>query len=80
MFYTIIIKSDSQAVNRYDSINAAEAAFHTEMAYAYTADVTTTCLIVDATGKRLKLDSYVKPEPIPEQDEEPVEEEPGNVN
>lgn len=68
MYYVVIIKPDSQAVNRFETLDAAYAAFHTEMAYAYTAQISTTCYITDNGGNMKVRECYEAP--IPNTDEE----------
>lgn len=50
MFFVTIIKDDSQAITRYNEVEAAMSAFHSEMAYAYNAKVATTCYVTDKYG------------------------------
>lgn len=60
-FYLITIKADSQAITAYDTRETAMYAFHTEIAYAYNAQIDTTCMIVDTTGRTIKVERYEKP-------------------
>lgn len=64
-YYVIIIKVDSQAINVYDSQDAALSAFHSEMAYAYNAKISTTCIVTDTYGSQIKRERYEIPvEPV----------------
>lgn len=53
MFYMVIIKEDSQAVYKHDTVNAAKAAQHTELAYAYTTGAKCTAMVLDKFGNVL---------------------------
>lgn len=61
-YYLVIIKADSQAINVYDSQDAALSAFHSEMAYAYNAHINTTCIVTDTYGSQIKRERYESPE------------------
>lgn len=60
-YYLITIKQDSQSINAYDTQNAALAAFHTEMAYAYNSGIETTCIVTDKFGSQNKVGRYEVP-------------------
>ena len=53
-YYVITFKLDSQSTFGYDTLNAALAAFHAEMAYAYNTGTTTVCVITDKLGNQLR--------------------------
>ena len=61
MFYTIILKSDSQAIFAYSTQAAATEKFHSEMAYAYNQAISTTCVVMDVHGATHKSEEYVAP-------------------
>ena len=61
MFYCIIMKSDSQAIFKYDTKAGALAKFHDEMAYAYNQGISTTCVVMDNNGAVYKSEQYVAP-------------------
>ena len=54
MIYLIVIKSDSQAISRYEDIETAMMNFHNEMSYAYNAKIKTTCYITNELGVYIK--------------------------
>lgn len=57
-FYAIIIKADSQAIFRYDTVEGACDKYHTELAYGYNVGIPTTCMVVDGMGTVIKCESY----------------------
>ena len=57
-YYLITIKQDSQSINAYNTQNAALAAFHTEMAYAYNSGIETTCIVTDKYGSQNKVGRF----------------------
>ena len=61
MFYTIIMKSDSQAILKFDTQAAATEKFHSEMAYAYNQGISTTCVVMDNAGAVHKSEQYIAP-------------------
>lgn len=61
MFYCIIMKSDSQAIFKYDTKAGALAKFHDEMGYAYKQGITTTCVVMDNQGASHKSEAYTAP-------------------
>jgi len=61
MFYTIIMKSDSQAIFKFDTKAAATEKFHSELAYAYNQGISTTCVVMDIQGAVYKSEQYIAP-------------------
>lgn len=64
MYYVIIIKPDSHAINRYDNQDAAMSAFHNEMAYAYNNHINTTVVVTDIYGSQIKRERFEQPVPV----------------
>ena len=65
-YYNIIIKSESQAINAYETQDEAMSAFHNEMAYAYNAKVETTCIVTDSYGAQIKRERFALPVEVTE--------------
>lgn len=63
-YYVTIIKDDSRACYEYEDKTAAMASFHTEMAYACNAKISTLCVVVNFNGTIEKVEKYTAP-PIP---------------
>lgn len=61
MFYTIILKSDSQAIFAYETQAAATEKFHSELAYAYNQGISCTCVVMDKHGAVYKSEEYIAP-------------------
>jgi len=61
MFYTIIIKSDSQAIFSYSTQAGATEKFHTELAYAMNQGLTCTCVVMDSLGAVYRSEHYTAP-------------------
>lgn len=53
-YYLTTIKSDSQAIFKYEDIETAMTNFHNEMSYAYNAKIKTTCYITNELGVYIK--------------------------
>lgn len=70
MFYLVIIKADSQVINKYENQDSAMSALHSEMAYAYNAHIDTTCMVTDAYGSQIKRERYSAPSPVEENAEQ----------
>lgn len=66
-YYLVIIQNNSScAIYSYDGIDAALAAYHTELAYRGEGREKTVCVILDADGYSVYTQSwqpYVAPEP-----------------
>ena len=56
MFYTIIIKSNSQAIYKYDNEKAAYASLHHEQEYSINANEYCLCMVINAEGAVVKYD------------------------
>ena len=78
MFYLVIIQNDaSQAVYKYDTLDAALAAFHAEMAYRADGRNSTVCVILNRIGEVIKREDWTRePEPVQIPQPEPEPEEP----
>lgn len=57
-YYSIVIKTDSQAINAYEDKDGAMSAYFSELAYAYSAKIDTTCMVVDEYGGVLRSERY----------------------
>ena len=66
MFYTIIIKADSQSIFKHETSNEAMEKFHNEMAYAYNQHIATTVMVVDNIGHVLECKVYEEPTVVEE--------------
>lgn len=61
MYYLVIIQNDStQAIYAYQTLDAALAAFHSELAYRAEARTKTVCSILNNLGELIKREAYVK--------------------
>lgn len=63
-YYVTVIKDDSRACYEYEDKTAAMASFHTEMAYACNAKISTLCVVVNSNGTIVKVEKYTAP-PVP---------------
>lgn len=61
MFYTILIREQTQAIFAYAELQDAVGKFHAEMAYAHDANLRTTCLVVDSMGCCVKAPEVYEP-------------------
>ena len=61
MFYTIVMKSDSQAIYKYATEDEAIEKFHHELDYAYNQHISTTCVVMDVHGANHKSEEYTAP-------------------
>lgn len=59
--YVTVIKDDSRACYEYEDKTAALASFHTEMAYACNAKISTLCVVVNSNGTIVKVEKYTAP-------------------
>ena len=59
--YLAIVKDDSRALNEYANKKAAMASFHSEMAYACNAEITTLCLVIAESGSVIASEKYTAP-------------------
>ena len=70
IYYLLIIQNggadSTQAVYKYDNIDDALAAYHSELAYRNTSRQMTTCVILDAYGNSVFKDCWEKREEITE--------------
>ena len=70
MYYVITIQNDTTpAIFSYDSMEAALAYFHSELAYRHESRTSTRCMIVDHELSLIRQESYVAPvtaEPVEE--------------
>lgn len=63
MFYLVIMQNDeTQAVFRYGTLDAALAAFHTELAYRGEGRNKTVCTILNRIGEAIKRECWERPE------------------
>ena len=60
-FVTLIQNDSTAACFAYDTKPAAMGKFHTEMAYAMTAGVTTLCIVTNANGAIVANEKYTAP-------------------
>jgi len=60
MFLFIIQNGSTTASFKYDSMDECLVAFHNELAWRADDRVSTVCLIIDAQGRVVKMDSYYK--------------------
>ena len=59
MFYLAIIQNKTtKALNDYPSLDAALAAFHSELAYRANGRTSTMCLIIDEFGNPVKKEYW----------------------
>ena len=63
MYFLVIIQNagysnPSQAIYKYDTIDAALAAYHTELAYRADARHLTSCVILDRDGFSIYRDTW----------------------
>lgn len=65
-FVTIIQNDETCACFAYDSKAAALGKFHTEMAYAMNAGITTLCSVMSANGSVIATEKYTAPTPEPD--------------
>ena len=69
-FVTIVQNDSTCACFAYDGRAAALGKFHTEMAYAMNAGITTLCNVMNSNGNVVASEKYTAPPaPAPEQDE-----------
>lgn len=72
MYYLVIIQNnDTQAIYRHNSLDAAMAAFHTEMAYRAEGRTSTKCAILDSDMCIVRSEVYTAS--ISNNAEEPTE-------
>lgn len=72
MYYLIKVQNDSiPAIASYDTIEAATAEFHQEMAYRHESRFSTKCLILDSNLMAIRSETYTAP--VPEPNAEPTE-------
>lgn len=73
MYYVITIQNNTiPAIYSYETMEAALAYFHTELAYRHESRTSTRCMIVDSELSLIRQESYVAP--VPDNTEEPNEE------
>lgn len=66
MFYLAIMQNDeTQALFRYDTLDAALAAFHTELAYRGDGRNKTVCAILNRIGEVVKRECWERAETPP---------------
>lgn len=59
MFYLVIIQNDaSRAVYKYDTLDAALAQFHNELAYRAEGRIKTVCVILNNIGELVKREDW----------------------
>ena len=62
MYYVLIVQNKTtQAVFRYDSIEAAQAKYHEELAYRAEGRTSTDCAILDETLRVVIKENYTAP-------------------
>lgn len=62
MYYLIKVQNDSiPAIAAYDTLEAVNAEFHTEMAYRHESRYSTKCMILDADLVVVRTEVYTKP-------------------
>ena len=61
MYYTTIIKTDSQVITKYDTYEGAMESFHTEMAYAYNQRLNITAYVTNVYGAFLQKPVHYAP-------------------
>lgn len=72
MYYVITIQNNTiPAIHSYETMEAALAYFHTELAYRHESRTSTRCMIVDSELSLIRQESYVAP--FPEPNAEPTE-------
>lgn len=60
MYIFICIQNGSiPLMYSFDTINAALAQYHTELAYRHESRTSTMCMIIDAAGIVLKQETYI---------------------
>lgn len=59
--YVAIIKEDSRALYEHADKKAAMASFHSEMAYACNAGITTLCLVIAESGSVIASEKFTAP-------------------
>lgn len=60
MYYLVIVQNDSTtAIYRYNSLETALAAYHTELAYRSEERTSTKCAILDSELHVVKCETYV---------------------
>lgn len=60
-YYLVIIQNDaSQSVTRYDALDSAESALHTELAYRGEGRFSTVCVILDSNGNQVESDNWYR--------------------
>lgn len=71
MYYLVIVQNNNtQAVYAYNNLDAALAAFHSEMAYRAEGRTSTKCAILDESMYIVKSETYTKePEPAAESEQ-----------
>lgn len=75
-FYLIIVQNESAvAIYSYDTMDAALAAYHSELAYRSELRTSTDCAILNEALQVMMRESYTAPAPEPEPTPEP---EPNN--
>lgn len=66
MYYLIIIQNDdTQAIYRYNSLDAVMAAYHTELAYRAEGRTSTKCAILDSDMCVVRSEVFTAPTPEP---------------
>lgn len=61
MYYLVIAQNnDTQAVYRYDTMDAALAAYHAELAYRAEGRTSTKCAILDTELRYIMGETYAK--------------------
>ena len=69
MYYLITVQNDSTpSMLGYESLSAAESAFHTELAYRHEERNITRCMIINERLEILRSESYTKKSTVPEED------------
>lgn len=64
MYYLMIVQNNNtQAVYAYDNLDAALAAFHSELAYRAEGRTSTKCALLDESMYIVKSETYTK-EPV----------------
>ena len=58
MFYAVVMKSDSQAIFKYNTKREAMEKYHSELAYAYSQNITTTCQVIDIQGTNYATEAF----------------------
>lgn len=64
-YYLVIVQNDSaQAIYVYDGIDAALAAYHSELAYRAESRVKTLCVIIDSFGNTIRKECWSATEEV----------------